>query len=206
MGLITWGLQVLDTLKKFAEHFPYCFTIVDVNSLGRPCLFANSKFELNTGYAAEEVIGKNLAFLQGERTEVDTINFMRNCFASNDACIQDITNYKKNGEEFINRLLLLPMKINDKDIFVGFQHDITDKLKLRQVNPELKKVQSSEIKHVVNNSLQILLSRFQLELKKSSSQVEIENKMKELTKHFENINDFALKIEYVSEFENFEYL
>ena len=197
---------MLQALIKASEHFPYCLTIVDVNEIGRPCIHANHLFEVNTGYKVEEVIGKNLAFLQGERTELETIMFMRECFKKNEACVQDITNYKKNGEEFINRLLMLPITLDKRKLYIGFQNDITQKMKIKNANEKLKDVQSAEINHVVNNSLQVIFGYLVLKLDQCQTQEELQNRLIELTKHFEKINDYILNIEHLSEFENYKYL
>lgn len=197
---------MLQALIKASELFPYCLTIVDVTAQGRPCIHANHLFEKNTGYKVEEVIGKNLAFLQGERTELETIKFMRECFKKNEACVQDITNYKKNGKEFINRLLMLPITLDKRKLYVGFQNDITQMMKIKSANEKLRDVQSAEINHVVNNSLQVIFGHLVLKLDQCQTQEELQKRLIELTKHFEKINDYVLNIEHLSEFENYKYL
>ncbi len=195
---------MFEKIKKVANYFPYCLTIVDVKSKGRPCVFVNDKFLENTGYEADEAIGRNLSYLQGKRTQVDTIEFMRKSFDEGVSCIQDLINYKKDGTPFLNRLLLLPLKGEEGELFyIGFQNDITEVKGLSHNNAALSKVQNGEIKHIVNNSLTIILGKMALVLKKSTTEDEINEAVKELSDLFKRINDYALQIEDVSSFEDF---
>jgi PAS domain S-box-containing protein len=196
---------MIDKLKRIAEYFPYCLTIVDMESAGRLCVFANTKFLENTGYQAEEAIGRNLSYLQGELTSEETVKFMRKCFDEGSCCIQDLVNYKKDGTPFLNRLLMLPFKTpGEKLFYIGFQNDITEKKGLSQNNASLAKVNDGEIKHMVNNPLSIILGGMTMTLKQSHNEVEIAKTAKSLSSAFERINNYALKIENVSSFQNFD--
>lgn len=184
---------------KIGEQFPYCVTVVDVDALGRPCLYANTKFFENTGYYPEEVLGENLRLLQGKLTCNETVEFIRSAFKNYNACIQDIVNYKKDGTPFLNRLLLLPIQGKDKKVYVGFQHDITHRNGLEHNNESLEKVNDAEIKHVINNALSVIFGSYLLNTQ--------EGKLESILKRsFDKINDYVLEIENLSQFENFEYL
>lgn len=196
---------MLEKLKRIANYFPYCLTIVDVQSKGRPCLFANEKFFENTGYNGIEAVGRNLSYLQGELTSEDTILFMRKCFDQNVSCIQDVINYKKDGTPFLNRLLMLPILSKSKTLFyVGFQNDITLSRGLNYNDESLKRVKDQEIRHMVNNPLTVILGKFELAFRKANSQDEIDKVAQELSNEFERINDYALNIKCISQFENFD--
>lgn len=194
-----------DYLKMLAENFTSCLTIVDVKAKGRPCLFVNEKFTEETGYEAHEVIGKNLSILQGELSQKDTIEFMRSSFEQEMACVQDIINYKKDGTPFLNRLLMLPIKDKNPDslLYVGFQNDVTLRKKNIYDNVLLQRVDNAEIRHMVNNPLTILLTSMVLLMQNSSTQKEIQREVKKLSHVFHRINDYALNIEKLSDFENF---
>lgn len=197
---------MLDSLIQASKHFPFCMTVVDMSSEERLCVFVNNKFEQSTGYSLVEATGRNLSFLQGKKTDKNTIIFMRECFKKNKACVQDIVNYKKDGSEFINRLLMFPIKIDNQDLFIGFQHDITDELNKTKANKSLKSVQNAEINHVINNSLQVILAKASFELDFSKDQETTDQKIQSLSSHFEKINNYLLKMEDLSEFEDFKYI
>lgn len=196
---------MIEKIKSIADYFPYCLTIVDVKAKGRPCVFVNDKFLQNTGYGPEEAVGRNLAYLQGPLTSKDTTNFMRECFDREISCIQDLVNYKKDGTPFLNRLLLLPLKNDNKELFyVGFQNDITTMKGLKHDNDSLAKVNDAEIRHMVNNPLSIILGKMSLAFMKAYTEEEINQTAKSLSSAFERINKFALNAENVSAFEKFK--
>lgn len=190
-------------LMQLGDIFHDCLTVVELHNPGRKCIYVNSKFEEVTGYSKEEAVGRNLAFLQGPETDPLTIQFMRDRFNEREACIQDIINYRKDGSKFINRLLMLPMRDNNHDLYVGFQNDITH-LNLRSSNLDLSKVKSSEICHNVNNHLLILMGHI-THILKSSDRISNE-KFSEIARRLYKLNQFSLSIENFSEFENFKYL
>ena len=194
-------------LKAIGDDFPHCLTIVDINAPGRPCIYVNEHFTKNTGYSSEEAVGRNLSFLQGELTAEDTQVFMRNSFKEKLACIQDIINYKKDGTPFLNRLLMLPFSDGDRELYIGFQNDITSTKGLEYNNESLKKVNDGEIRHMVNNPLTIILSTYYILLKENESIDEDKyNKVKEsLANNFARIIDYSLNIEDVSNFENYDF-
>ena len=198
---------MINSLIKIGDYFPYCLTIVNVSDkTNRPCIYANKIFQENTGYAAGESIGRNLSYLQGELTSQDTTEFMRDCFNKKIACIQDIINYKKDGTPFLNRLLMLP--INDHSIgyvyYIGIQNDVTKKMGLKYNNKSLRDINNGEIRHMVNNPLQIILGNFELAFMKSTSSGEIDLAARGLSATFNRINEFALNIESLSDFADFD--
>jgi PAS domain-containing protein len=77
------------------DHFKDCFAIVDMAGSSRHCTYVNSAFTRETGFSADETIGRNLAFLQGERSSRVAVDFMRHCFENSLAFCQDIVNYRK---------------------------------------------------------------------------------------------------------------
>ncbi|AOW78883.1 hypothetical protein A3Q34_19770 [Colwellia sp. PAMC 20917] len=198
---------MIKSLIYIGDYFPYCLTIVNVSDkTNRSCIYANKIFQENTGYTAGESIGRNLSYLQGELTSQDTTEFMRGCFNQNVACVQDIINYKKDGSPFLNRLLMLP--INDHSTgdlyYIGIQNDVTKKKGLNYNNKSLRIVNNGEIRHVVNNPLQIILGNFEIALMKSTSSAEIDLVAKRLSSTFNRINEFALNIESLSDFADFD--
>lgn len=199
-------MQNLEVLKLIADNFPFSVTIVETYVKGRPCIYVNKEFEVKTGYKQDEVLGKNLAFLQGERTDLDTIRFMRQSFKQEEACIQDILNYKKDGTPFINRLLLLPFKLDTSYVYLGFQHDITKKNGLDYDNEQLQKVLSSEICHVVNNHLQLIIGKMLLEIKTIDDDKDLHKIVMKSSERLEEINNYILNLESLSEFEEFNYV
>ncbi len=189
------------------ERFPFSYTVVE--SLGnghRACIYVNDHFCRDTGYRSTEVIGKNLSFLQGPNSSPESISFLREAIRKKRSCIQDVINYKKSGRPFLNRLLIIPIKSTEGTFFVSIQNDITTRKGLYYHNNDLERVTDSEIKHFVNNPLTVVINAHSMLLKKNSTVEERHRIQKHLEEAFFRINDYALNIESVSSFEQFDYL
>ncbi len=120
---------LLDALKLAGEDFSESLSIADLFDEDQNLVYVNSNFALKTGYTREEVVGNNCRFLQGDLTDRDMVTNIRSSIRDRISCYFDIVNYKKNGEKFWNRLLLIPFGISDESIryIVGIQMDITEK-------------------------------------------------------------------------------
>ncbi len=68
-------------------------------------MFVNDAFSKLTGYARDEILGRNCRFLQGPDTDRDDVARIRDAVERRVSIEVDLINYKKNGETFWNRLL-----------------------------------------------------------------------------------------------------
>ena len=75
-----------------------------------PVVFANDAFCRMTGYARQEIVGRNCRFLQGPDTDRDAVARVREAVATAEAIEIDLRNYRKDGTPFWNRLLLAPVR------------------------------------------------------------------------------------------------
>ena len=102
--------------------------ITDMLQPGQPILYVNDAFERITGYASDEVLGRNCSFLQGPRAECqESLDEIRASIAKGQACKVVIRNYRKNGEPFWNELQLSPLHDDSGRIthYIGVQNDIS---------------------------------------------------------------------------------
>ena len=102
-------------------------TIADMRLPEQPLIYINKGFERLTGYSAETMLGKNCRFLQGEDTDPETVQRIRDALAAGEECTVEILNYSKQGKRFWNRLSLTPVRHHDGEVthFIGVQSDIT---------------------------------------------------------------------------------
>jgi PAS domain S-box-containing protein len=110
--------------------------VSDPRQPDNPIVLANKAFLDLTGYTAEEVIGRNCRFLQGEDTSATAIESIRDALREEREIDVELLNYRKDGSAFWNQLSLSPVH-DDKGrlLYVfGSQIDVT----------ELRKVQSLE--------------------------------------------------------------
>lgn len=89
--------------------------------------YVNPAFERITGYAASEVIGRDMRFLQGDDRDQDGIADLRAAMQSQRDGHAVLRNYRKDGRMFWNELYIAPV-FNEEgrvDHYVGVMNDIT---------------------------------------------------------------------------------
>lgn len=93
-----------------------------------PMIFVSDEFEKQTGYSAEESLGKNCRFLQGPETDPATVQAIRAALRDKKEITVDILNYRKDGTKFWNRLRIRPLYGEDGKVmfFAGAQNPIPE--------------------------------------------------------------------------------
>ncbi len=106
---------------------PMPMVISDVRQADNPLVFVNDAFCRLTGYASEEVVGRNCRFLQGPETDPVAVGRIRDAVRAVRPIEIDIRNYRKDGEPFWNRLLMAPVHDADGNLayFFASQFDVT---------------------------------------------------------------------------------
>ncbi|MGK0249726.1 MAG: PAS domain S-box-containing protein [Oleispira sp.] len=102
--------------------------------------YVNKAFETLTGYPAEEVLGRNCRFLQGNDTDPAAINAISKALSNEQPTTVTLLNYKKNGTTFYNQLTLNPV-FNEKGIIthiLGLQSDVTEQENTTRYNQQAK--------------------------------------------------------------------
>jgi diguanylate cyclase (GGDEF)-like protein/PAS domain S-box-containing protein len=87
-------------------------------------IYANDAFTALSGYAREEVIGRNCRFLQGPDTDKQTCDDIRAAIAAGTSIQRSILNYRKDGTPFWNDVTIDPVRDGAGRIthYVGVQH------------------------------------------------------------------------------------
>jgi diguanylate cyclase (GGDEF)-like protein/PAS domain S-box-containing protein len=101
--------------------------ITDPRQPDNPVVYVNPAFEALTGYALEEVIGRNCRFLQREDSSQAALQALRDCLARGLPYTGIVRNYRKDGSLFCNRLHIFPLhdEAGQPANFVGFLEDAT---------------------------------------------------------------------------------
>lgn len=99
--------------------------VTDPSQQDNPIIYTNRTFIEMTGYAQEEVIGRNCRFLQGPETAKEDIEKIRKAIIAEEHITLTLRNYRKDGSLFWNRLAIEPVRIDDKLYFIGTQTDIS---------------------------------------------------------------------------------
>nr|AML78201.1 putative LOV domain-containing protein [Anisacanthus quadrifidus] len=88
-----------------------------------PIVYASEAFLKLTGYARQEVVGRNCRFLSGVDTDPEIRFQIKESIRTQQACSVRILNYRKDGTSFWNFLHISPVRIASGKVafFVGIQ-------------------------------------------------------------------------------------
>jgi PAS domain S-box-containing protein len=108
------------------------FTITDPRLPDDPLVWVNPSFTRITGYAAEEVVGRNCRFLQGPATDPAAVDEIRTALAERRTVTTTLLNYRKDGTAFWNQLSISPVFDGEGTLvsFVGVQTDVTERVRV----------------------------------------------------------------------------
>ncbi|KAK8018200.1 vivid PAS protein VVD [Apiospora marii] len=112
--------------------------LCDLQQPDCPVVYANEPFTELTGYSQQEIVGRNCRFLQAPGGKVkksstrkyidsDTMKKMRSAVEGNTELAVEVVNFKKNGQQFINLLAMIPICWDSTEprYSVGFQAEKT---------------------------------------------------------------------------------
>ena len=106
-------------------------TVSNAHLPDRPLILANRAFEDITGFRADEAIGRNCRFLQGPGTDPDAVTAIRAAVDAGTGCTVILKNYRKDGSEFWNELVISPVPGPDGQVahFIGVQTDVSARIR-----------------------------------------------------------------------------
>ncbi|GGM30537.1 PAS domain S-box protein [Haloarcula argentinensis] len=115
--------------KRAIDEAPVGVTITDPNRPDNPLIYANDHYRELTGYSLPELLGKNCRILQGENTDSEPVDALRDAIDAGEQVSVELRNYRKDGTEFWNRVRIAPVRDDDGTVvnYVGFQQDITER-------------------------------------------------------------------------------
>jgi PAS domain S-box-containing protein len=130
-------------------------SIADLSEPDEPLVYVNEGFERVTGYPAEEALGDNCRFLQGERTDQAAVDELRDGIEARESVTVELVNYRADGTPFWNRVALTPVEDDSGTAthYIGFQEDITGRKRIERVARLLNRV----LRHNLRNDVNALL-------------------------------------------------
>ena len=138
--------------------------VTDPRQPDNPILFANKAFITMTGYAPEELVGRNCRFLQGPETDETTVAEIRRAVAERRELATEILNYRKDGSTFWNALFIAPVynAKNELVYFFGSQLDVSRRRDAENALVQAQKMEAvgqltGGIAHDFNNLLQVIV-------------------------------------------------
>ena len=112
--------------------------ITDPKLPDNPIVYVNPAFEKISGYATDEVLGRNCRFLQADDRDQQALEELRVALREVRECRVVLRNYRKDGTPFWNELYVSPVHDEDGRLtnFVGVQNDITQRRRIRRCGRE----------------------------------------------------------------------
>lgn len=112
-------------LKTLVEASPEGVVICDARAGDWPVTFVNQAMEKLTGYSADEMVGRNLRFLQAEDREQEGLALIRTSLRDGVGCRTTLRNFRRDGTMFWNEVWLAPLRGADGQVthFAGFHRE-----------------------------------------------------------------------------------
>lgn len=143
--------------------------LTDPNLDDNPIVFANRAFQDLTGYAIEEIRGRNCRFLQGAHTNREQVDELRDAIRERHAIAVELLNYKKDGTPFWNAVYIAPVFDETGDLlyFFASQLDVTRRRTSEAAFRQAQKMESigqltAGLAHDFNNLLQVVQGNLEL--------------------------------------------
>ncbi|XP_058777249.1 protein TWIN LOV 1 [Vicia villosa] len=102
------------------------FVLTNPHLPDMPIVYASDAFMKLTGYARDEVLGRNCRFLGGRDTDASTLHLIKESVKTEQPCTVRILNYRKDKSSFWNLLHISPVRDASGKVayFVGVQIEV----------------------------------------------------------------------------------
>lgn len=112
-------------LKHLVEAAPEGVVLCEARDGDWIAVFANPAFERLTGYSADQVLGRDLRFLQADDCDQEGIARIRAALRDGQPCQTLLRNYRRDGTLFWNELRLVPLASPDGQVrhFASFHRE-----------------------------------------------------------------------------------
>jgi PAS domain S-box-containing protein len=131
--------------------------IADARRPDYPIVLANQAFLDLTGYAADEIIGRNCRFLQCPETDASVTAQVRTALAEQRTIEVELLNQRKNGTTFWNQLYISPVHDEAGDLAYIFasQRDVTERRRAQTLEATERRL-LREVDHRAMNAMALV--------------------------------------------------
>jgi len=114
--------------------------ISDARAKEFPNIYVNPALSRMTGYSREELLGRDIEFLQGPETEPEAASALRQALLEGRDCEVVLKHYRKEGSSFWNDLLISPVRDRSARLthFIGIHADVTERRRAEEERHELE--------------------------------------------------------------------
>src|SRR5262245_34817547 len=123
-----------ELLRQLVESSPDGIAVCKRGSDGWLVVFVNRAFERLTGFSAQDLKGRDLRLLQGEDRDQEQRQRLRQALTDGESCRALLRNYRSDGTQFWNEMVLIPLKNGSGSIehFVSFHRDASERMRIDQ--------------------------------------------------------------------------
>lgn len=118
-------------LREASEGLAEVFCLTDVSRPDNPIVFASEEFARTTQYGMGYTIGRNCRFLQGPRTNPNSVRRLAQACQAGKEHSEVFLNYRRDGSPFMNLLMIAPLMDSRGNIryYIGAQVDVSGLIK-----------------------------------------------------------------------------
>ncbi|KAI0016726.1 hypothetical protein F4780DRAFT_664836 [Xylariomycetidae sp. FL0641] len=110
---VTVKRRIADTLpahlRDLSEGLAEVFCLTDPSRPDNPIVFASEEFNKTTQYGMGYVLGRNCRFLQGPKTNPDSIRRIKEKVQAGEEHCETFLNYRRDGSPFMNLIMIAPL-------------------------------------------------------------------------------------------------
>ncbi|KAI9935060.1 hypothetical protein ASPWEDRAFT_175780 [Aspergillus wentii DTO 134E9] len=116
-----------DKFQGTADALAEVFCLTDPSRPDNPIIFASEEFHRTTQYGMDYVLGRNCRFLQGPKTNQNSVRRIREGIQQGRHHSELFLNYRRDGSPFMNLLQCAPLCDSQGKIryFIGAQIDVS---------------------------------------------------------------------------------
>ena len=117
--------------RMVVDSAPEGVVVCDAKATDRPVIYVNAAFATMSGYAVDDLLGKNLRILQGNDREQEGRQRLREAVERGETARVLLRNYRPDGALFWNEVVIQPVRDPSGELthFVGFYRDVSERLK-----------------------------------------------------------------------------
>ncbi|KAF1841649.1 uncharacterized protein K460DRAFT_170803 [Cucurbitaria berberidis CBS 394.84] len=118
-------------LRETSEGLAEVFCLTDPSRTDNPIIFASEEFHRTTQYGVSYAIGRNCRFLQGPKTNRNSVARFKAAVVAGSEHSEVFLNYRRDGSPFMNLLMMAPLLDSRGNIryFIGAQIDVSGLVK-----------------------------------------------------------------------------